>query len=621
MALQQSGSRSSHSVNRISTFFIFLIIAVPFLFGGLAATSFLDPDEGMYGSIAREMAETGDWVTPRFNGVRYLNKPPLHFWLTSLTVIVFGHSEWVIRFWSALPALGAAALTWHMGNVLYRGHAGLLAALVLMSSAGVLRFVRVAATDFLLVFSITLAVYGFVRAVLSPLSFRRWSIVFWLGMALGVLSKGLIGVIFPLLIVGLFLIADRKRLALHGRSPWRYLILFANPLGLLVFFGLTLPWHILASWRNHGFFDFYFIENQFLRFLNLRDFVEDDIPVGTLSFLMLTLVGFFPWSCFLPAALRVGFPRLVATASLKERLRLVVGLWVLVVVGFFCLSSSKLEHYFLPAVPGLSLIVGAVWSKVINSPRSVVGKSERMNDELPGTIDARWFRWCFGIGAFGCAVVGVGLLLVDDLLTPQVLMAGFAELDVEYRILREQGVSFPFDVFPFVQGLKQLGVVLSVAFPLAFVLFQLRYAKSSFAVLVALAGIITVHVIKVDLLVEPYHSSNALAQTLRAKAEPNSRIVHEGPLEYSGALPLYTQRQVYILNGNSGSLDFGSRFQDARSIFLDDARFRSLWDSQEQIFLVTRLSLEQSSLRDIPAEAINIVGHYGSRWLYANRLH
>ena len=139
---------------------LILVVSMPFLFGGIGSIDFLDPDEGMYGAIAREMAEGGDWITPHFNGVRYLEKPPLYFWLTALTTTLFGPSEWAVRLWSVLPTLGTAILVWRIGGLIYGSHAGLLSAIILLTGVGVFRYVRVAATDSLLVFSLTLAIYG-----------------------------------------------------------------------------------------------------------------------------------------------------------------------------------------------------------------------------------------------------------------------------------------------------------------------------------------------------------------------------------------------------------------------------------------------------------------------------
>ena len=102
----------------------------------------------------------GDWITPHFNGVRYLEKPPLYFWLTAFTTTLFGPSEWAVRLWSALPALGTAILAWRIGGLIYGSHAGLLSAIILLTGVGVFRYVRVAVTDSLLVFSLTLAISG-----------------------------------------------------------------------------------------------------------------------------------------------------------------------------------------------------------------------------------------------------------------------------------------------------------------------------------------------------------------------------------------------------------------------------------------------------------------------------
>jgi len=377
---------------------LIVAVSIPFSFLGLGSISFLDPNEGMYGSVAREMAQSGDWITPHFNSVPYLHKPPLYFWLTALTTAIFGPSEWAVRLWTALPCLGIAVLLWRLGDLIYGRSAGLMSAMIFVSSVGVFRYVRVAFTEFLLVFSITLAIYGFVHAYMSTFkgqgslvntqesSVKRaqssqltGSLLFYLGMALGVLSKGLIGLVFPVLIVGLFLILTkerRQRLIVNGQWRWRQTIdvirmtiypvppvepssrsqaegsfpferLRAglrvslsrtlslwnrsnrqverqiapcesegmnvpdsiqphgvvactpqgkamgvsswygvySPMGVLLFLVLVLPWHVLAAWRNPGFFDFYVVDNQILRFFNRRAFIEDDISLGTFSFL------------------------------------------------------------------------------------------------------------------------------------------------------------------------------------------------------------------------------------------------------------------------------------------------------------------------------------------------
>src|SRR2546428_9570285 len=163
---------------------------------------FLDPDEGLYATIAHEMLSRGDWIIPHMNGLPYLEKPPLYFWLTALTFQLFGLSEWATRLWSALAALGTVLLTWRIGRRLYGRRAGLLAGLVIATAVGNTPYVRKASTDQLFVFCLTLAMYGFLRDAERADRGRARFLLFYLGVALAVLAKGLIGM-FPVLIVGL----------------------------------------------------------------------------------------------------------------------------------------------------------------------------------------------------------------------------------------------------------------------------------------------------------------------------------------------------------------------------------------------------------------------------------
>src|SRR5439155_748791 len=172
---------------------------------------FLDPDEGLYATIAQEMLGDGDWVIPHVNGLPYLEKPPLYFWLTALAFRVAGPSEWATRLPSALAALGTVILTWRVGRRLYGARAGLLAGLVVATVVGNALYVRKASPDQLFVFCLTLAMYGFLRDAEHPSRGRARFLLCYLGAALGVLAKGFLGVVFPVLIVGLGLATVRRR--------------------------------------------------------------------------------------------------------------------------------------------------------------------------------------------------------------------------------------------------------------------------------------------------------------------------------------------------------------------------------------------------------------------------
>ncbi len=323
---------------------ILLIIGLPFLFARLDQP-LLDPDEGLYASIAQEMLSRHDWVVPHVNGLPYLEKPPLYFWLTALTFRLVGQTEWAVRLWSALATLGAVLLTWRIGRRLYGERAGLLAGLVLTTVVGNALYVRKASTDQLVIFCLTLTLYGFLRDVERPGRGRTRFLWLYVGAALSVLAKGFIGLVFPVLIVGLGLVLVR-------RCSWRELNLAR---GAALFLVIAAPWHVAAAWRSSTLFGFYVLDNHLLRFLNARRFVEDDVPISTLGFLLASFLWAFPWGVFTLA-------RAAPAASPAARWRPVVVAWALVVVGLFALSRFKHEYYGLPAFPALAILVGAAWA-------------------------------------------------------------------------------------------------------------------------------------------------------------------------------------------------------------------------------------------------------------------
>jgi len=618
---------------------ILMVVGGLFLFPTLGLVSFLDPDEGMYGSIAREIVQRGDWVTLHFNGVRYLAKPPLEFWLSALTFAIFGPSEWGVRIWSALPAFGTALLIWRMGTWLYGSSGGFLSALVFVSSVGVFRYARVGATDFLLVFSITLALFGFLYALKSigsrtGTSRLAGNLLLYLGMALGVLSKGFLGVVLPLMIAcGFLLFTGRKLPAAEGqwavvnrRKGWLktldYLRLTLwSPWGAALFLVLVLPWHLLVEWRNPGFFDFYVLDNQILRFFNSRAFLEDDVPIRTLWFLVVAFVWFFPWSLVLPSALRHGFPRYYLEMELNEAARLMVGTWGLGVLLFFSLSLSKLEHYSLPAIPALSLMVGGRWGDALLGPKpSALGYRATLGrqwSKLHRRFDG--LRWCLGLGALGCFFVGGAITLFAGILTPRDILIGLSGLNVYYRILLDQGIPLPFaSVTPFIGILKQLGVLLFLLVPIAFLLVS-RSPLAGFTSLMAASGGIAFLVFRLDRIVEPHHSTQPVAAALVAEAGPSDLIFHEGSLEYSGGLPFYSGMRFNVLKGKRGSLDYGSRFPNERGLFFEEDDFWRVWQGERKVFLVTGNYVADSVVARWPNPGNFLAGEYGSRSLYTNK--
>ena len=540
---------------------------------------FLDPDEGLYATIAQEMLGDSDWVIPHVNGLPYLEKPPLYFWLTALAFRVAGPSEWATRLPSALAALGTVILTCRVGRRLYGARAGLLAGLVVATVVGNALYVRKASPDQLFVFCLTLAMYGFLRDAEHPSRGRARFLLCYLGAALGVLAKGLIGVVFPLLIVGLGMVVAR-------RLSWRELNLAR---GAAVFALVAVPWHALVAWRSPTLFGFYVVDNQLLRFLDARGYIEDDVSSSTLGFLVASFIWAFPWSVF-------SLARGTADASRHARWRPFILIWLIVVVGLFALSRFKHEYYALPAFPALAVLVGAAWTS--------------------GRDIGRWLV----IGLVGCGAVGIWALWVGAALTPAQALNGLAELNAYYRILRDQGAAFPFAAArPFGGLLQGLGLVLIAGWGLA-TLFWLRGRhRGAFIALVGVAGAITVLIFRLLDVVEPVHSVKETARAITAEAGPADVLVVEGTLEYSPALPFYTGRRFVMVNGALDYFSVAASLPEARGLFMSTGDLLRLWDGPQRVFLVVRRPRGQSVVAALPAARVHEIGRYGSRWLYSNR--
>ena len=561
---------------RLPALVLLLALSAPFLFAKLGMP-FLDPDEGLYATIALEMASDGDWVMPHANGLPYLEKPPLYFWLTALTFRLLGPSEWTTRLWSALAVLGTVLLTWRIGRRLYGESAGLLAGIVMATMVGNALYVRKASADQLFVFCLTLAIYGFLRDAERADRGGRRFLLFYLGIALGVLTKGFIG-LFPLLIVGL-------GLALVRRLSWRDLNLARGAALVLVVAG---PWHALVAWRSPTLFGVYVLDAHLLRFFNARRYVEADVPLSTLGFLAASFVWAFPWGVF-------SLARPAPGRTPPAHWRPVIVLWLVLVVGVFALSRFKHEYYALPAFPALAVLVGAAWAG--------------------GRDIGRWLA----LGLIGCAAVGLAALWIGAGPTAGQVLDGLAELNAYYRILRDQKVPLPFEPREFGVLLQGLGWVLLVGWGLATVCWARGWRPTAFASLVGVAGTITLLIFRLLDVVEPHHSVKEVAQAINAQAAPADVLVLEGSLSYGGALPFYTRRRLLLVNGAVDYFSITARLPEARGVFIDTSEMQTLWEGPRRVFLVAHHPFDRGLIAALPSASVHDLGGHGGSHLFSNR--
>lgn len=310
--------------------------------GTLGARKLVTPDEGRYAEISREMALAGDWVTPRLNGIKYFEKPPLQYWATAAAFKAFGETEFAARLWTGLAGFIAVLATFFAGRRLFGGEAGLLAAAVCASSLLFVLMGHFNALDMGLTGCLHVTLCAFLLAQQgTPREARRWMLVAWAALALAVLAKGLVALVLTGATLVLYSLATRDF------SPWRRL---APLRGLLVFLAVAAPWFVAVSLANPEFARFFFIHEHFERFLTqTHGRVE---PVW--YFLPVLAIGFLPWTTLALQAVPAAWRR---TGEGFQPHRFLL-LWCFVVMAFFSASGSKLPSYILPLFPALALLLG-----------------------------------------------------------------------------------------------------------------------------------------------------------------------------------------------------------------------------------------------------------------------
>lgn len=313
----------------------------------LGARTLVPTDEGRYAEIAREMAATGDFITPRLNGIKYYGKPPLQAWMTALAFKVFGVGEWQARLWTGICGVSGILMLLHAGKRVYGERVGVTAALVLGSTwywgiAG-----HTNSYDMSLSAMMTMALAAFLLAQHDQATAgerRNWMLVCWAGLALAFLSKGLVAVALPGTVLILYSLTV---------NDWRIWRRMHFPPGVLLFLVIAAPWFVVMSMRNPAFPHFFFIREHFHRFasnVHLRD-------EHWYFFIPLLAIGMTPWLGVLLQGLRNGWHGKHGTSCFRPGWLL--ALWAIFIFVFFSTSRAKLPSYILPIFPALALLIAA----------------------------------------------------------------------------------------------------------------------------------------------------------------------------------------------------------------------------------------------------------------------
>jgi 4-amino-4-deoxy-L-arabinose transferase-like glycosyltransferase len=555
---------------------LFLIVYV----GSLFSPGLQDDADSTHAEAAREMYVTHDFVTLKINGNRYLEKAPLMYWAVALSYFFFGINGFAAHLPETVSVLLLALLAMRWGRRGFGERAGIYAGLFMVTAAGCYLFTRILIPESILSFFIALSFYFFATALQERQAWR------WYGgyscLALAVLTKGLLAIA----IVGLSLVLYA---AISGEwRRWREFRLFT---GTLLFLAIAAPWHILAGIRNPHFFWFYFVNEHFLRFLGRRVPKDYNKQKDSL-FWTLHLVWLFPWSLYLPVALREPIQRwrarrkrdLAAKPSplaFRSRTELLCMVWSGVTLIFFSFSTNQ-EYYTFPAYfPILLLIAGGVAREEESDSR-------------------RWLAWCAGILAVICVacsavlawglwtsrhlpfVADIGSVLAKPNLQEETLSMG--------HMLELTGQSFAALRLPAV--LAAVVLLLGPAFA-----FYLRRKRAQAAATWTTAATMAVFLIAAHIALvrfDPYLGSQNMARQIEPVLRPTDLVMIYGDESFGSSLLFYLRRPIELVNGNTTSMWWGSTYPDAPHIFWNDSELLQAWNSSQRVFLfVPQYELEK----------------------------
>jgi 4-amino-4-deoxy-L-arabinose transferase-like glycosyltransferase len=568
-----------------------------FYLARLGAAGLYDPNEGMYAEIPREMLALGDWLTPRFNFIRYFEKPPLLYWLTAICYQLFGISEFSSRLVTALAAVGGVGAVYAIGRDLWGRWAGLISGLILATSFGYFIFSRIVLTDMLFTALLAAMFWGLLRGLLDETPNRSAMLLAYAFMGLAILTKGLIGLAFPVLTVGSFLLITRDSNLLRRLELLR---------GGLVFLAVTAPWHIVVGLKNPGFFWFYFVNEHLLRFVAKRHLL-DYAPMPLYAFLIMVIVWTFPWSVFLPVALKRYWPRLDAT-GLEERGFLFIILWAASVIGFFALTPSRLEYYSMPAFPALALCVGRLWEAEV-SPHP----SRPLSRGLGYT--------CFGLLTIAVVLLPASWLFprLENVSLYNMFTAMDAySRDIQYGILSNAEVYTVPSYEEMVPLLRWLALILVAGIASATFAWLRRRPAITLACLIA-TMLPTFSLIQTGIVAfEPHRSITHLADVIRREFRLGDQIIVEGPYENFASVNFYTGQKARVLHGLFGDLEFGSHYAEAKGTFLEENEFEQLWQGPGRIYLLSDSPKRMAKLKTLSPEPM-VLGRSGKNWLFSNR--
>ena len=548
---------------------LIMLLFLAVYFGSAFSPGLQDDADSTHAEAAREMLTRGDFVTLHINGNRYLEKAPLMYWLVAGSYKIFGVNEFAVRVPAMLAMLGLVLLGIRWSRHAFGDRGGIYGGLFVATTVGYYLFTRILIPEAILGLFIALSFYWFLTALDKSQGWRWYA--GYVGLALAVLTKGLLA----LVIVGMSVIIY---LALTG--DWRRWREFRLGTGLLLFFAIAAPWHLIAGFRNPRFFWFYFVNEHFLRFLGER-IPKDYNKLPGYLYWTLHLVWLFPWSIFLPIAVRRMIrdyraekhpSRSQDARSFRDRSQTIWIIWGAVTLLFFAFSTNQ-EYYTFPAYfPIVMLIAGGI----AQEEESGRGRWLTYTAAVLGVISIAASAMLIG-GLWSSrhlpSVSDIGSLLAQPNPSEDTLSMG--------HMLDLTGKMFA--------ALRLPAILATLALMIGpITAFWLRAKRKNFASTWTTAVTMAVFFIAAHIALvrfDPYLGSKTMAEEIAAEANPADRVMIYGDQAFGSSLLFYLKRPIELVNGRTTSMWFGSTYPDAPHIFLNDAELLQAWRSSGRVFL------------------------------------
>jgi 4-amino-4-deoxy-L-arabinose transferase-like glycosyltransferase len=575
---------------------VILFAAAVYIGCMISPPSLMDDVDAVQAQIARNMITSGDWVTARLDGVAYMEKAPLIYWAMAVCYKIFGVHDWSARIPVVLSAIALAWLTAAFGMWAFGELAGFYAGLSIATCVGLFLFTRIQIPDVMVAGAMALSMWSFLRAIDDDEPRPRWwAGVFAVTLGTSLLLKSLIGVVFPVAACVIYLAVTRQF------GLWRRLRPFS---GLLIVIAIAAPWHILATLRNppyfdltmhsapgeyHGFLWFFVMNEQVLRFLNLR-YPRDYNTVPRLWFWLFHFVWLFPWSVYFPAVAKLSF-RPVDRAG---KTRLLALCWTGFVLVFFTFSTTQ-EYYSMPCYPALALLLGSAMAE--------------------GGAFVRWGTRVLAV-ILACCAIAAGTLwfLTRGLATPGDISSALSNNPGAYTLSLGHIEDLNLGSFAY---LRAPLLAAAIAFLIGAVGTIWSTGKRAFLA-AAVMAVLFFQAARMALVVfDPYLSSRPLAEALM-RAPEGKLIVDHHYYTFSSVF-FYTNRSAWLLNGRFNNLVYGSYAPGAPDIFLDDVEWQKLWLGPERYYIVASQPARARLEKLVGADHLNTLIESGGKLILCNQ--